>query len=342
LVRIDIYLVYRMIKEANRRPPHATDTLFPSRNQYTPSLNYNTGIIFFDIEYRSKVKKKFTLHLVLKMKDLSVVTVTHQSAQFIEDQVFSVISGSLKLSIEQIVIDNASSDATLDVLDRLSHLITVIKNEVNVGFAAANNQGLQFANGRYLLFLNPDMQVKEGSLDTLVDWMDSHPKVGITSCMLVDALGRALTMSYPKRLPRLSREILWLLRLNRREKKNQLKLEGEPQAVEMVKGAFMLVRRELIEKLGFAFDPRYFLLYEDTDLCREAQRLGYEISYHPSIQCVDFNSRSFSVKRGIWIYRCFTKSMLSYFFKWEPWYCWMWIALFIPIGYLLRLNSSQK
>lgn len=274
------------------------------------------------------------------MKDLSVITVTHQSSKFIEDQVFSVISGALKFSVEQIVIDNASSDGTIGALEGLSHVLAkVIKNEQNVGFSIANNQGLSFASGRYLLFLNPDMQVQEGSLDVLIEWMDLHLEVGISSCMLVDALGRPLTASYPKPLPRLKNEIIWLLRLDRFWKPAPWK--GEEKVV-MVKGAFMLVRRELIEKLGFAFDPRYFLLYEDTDLCHEAKRLGYAIHYHSQIHCKDFNSRSFAVKPGHWIYRCFTESMLRYFRKWTAWYCWIWIALLIPVGYFLRLPSWKK
>ncbi len=267
------------------------------------------------------------------MKDLSVITVTHQSALFIEDQVFSVISGGLKLSIEQIVVDNASKDGTWQILEGLSHLLShVIKNEENVGFSKANNQALSYAQGRYFLFLNPDMRVQEGSLDTLVDWMDAHEEVGICSCWLVDALGRPLLPRSPRELPTLGQQILWFLRLDFLALK-PWERKGE---IEMVWGAFMLVRREFIEKLGFAFDPRYFLLFEDCDLCREAKRLGYKIAHHAEIQCVDHNSRSFSTKPGRWIYRCLSESILRYFRKWEPWYCWIWIALLIPIGHLLR------
>ena len=89
----------------------------------------------------------------------------------------------------------------------------------------------------------------------LVEWMDAHPEVGISSCQLVDALGQPLTL--PGELPRLGDEILWLLRLDLLRKKSSGNRE---LAAERVKGAFMLVRKELVEKLGFAFDPRYFLL----------------------------------------------------------------------------------
>jgi GT2 family glycosyltransferase len=272
------------------------------------------------------------------MKDLSIITVTHQSAAFIEDQVFSVISGAFKLSIEHIIIDNASSDGTPEVLDRLSHVLAkVMKNSVNIGFSAANNQALDFAQGRYLLFLNPDMRVKEGSLEALVEWMDHHPEVGLSSCMLVDPLGIPLEGGGKRDLPRLSSEILWLMRLNLPRRKTK-----DVEEVEMVKGAFMLVRKEIVEKLGFAFDPRYFLLYEDADLCREVSHLGYKIAFHSQIQCMDFNSRSFAVKGSSWIFRCFSQSMLRYFRKWNPWYCWIWIAILIPVGYILRLPSWKR
>jgi GT2 family glycosyltransferase len=277
------------------------------------------------------------------MKDLSVITVTHQSGQFIETQVFSVISGALKLSVEQIVVDNASTDDTSEVLDRLAPVLyKVIKNGENSGFAKANNQGVAHASGRYFLFLNPDMRVQEGSLDRLVEWMDAHPAVGISSCMLIDAMGEPLSASLPRKFPVVWRELLWLLRLDFLTSKAQKKGLEEPKEVEMVKGAFMLVRRELIEKLGFAFDPRYFLLYEDTDLCKEAKRLGYEITYLPDIQCTDFNSRSFAVKKSAWIYDCYSQSMLRYFRKWEPWYRWIWIALGIPIGCWLRFPPRTR
>ncbi len=259
------------------------------------------------------------------MNDLSVITVTHQSAAFIEEQVLSVVSGGLKISMEQIIVDNASTDGTQDLLDSLG--CKIIKNDKNVGFSAANNQALAHASGRYLLFLNPDMQVKQGSLDELISWMDVHKEVGIGSCVLVDALGMPLAKNSARPLPRLFGEILWLLRFDK---------ERADASPEMVKGAFMLVRSELVNKLGFAFDPRYFLLYEDADLCREAKRLGYKIAVHSQVCCVDFNSRSFSVKSGEWIYHHFTRSMLQYFRKWEPWYCWIWIALLIPVGRWLR------
>jgi GT2 family glycosyltransferase len=271
------------------------------------------------------------------MSDLSVITVTHQSALFIEDQVFSVVSGAMKTAVEQIVVDNASTDGTQGVLKGLKGVLAkVVENGENVGFAVANNQGLVSAEGRYVLFLNPDMRVQEGSLDVLVEWMDAHPKAGICSCLLVDGMGRPLEMGFPRPLPRFWKEVMWLLRLDGLWKEKKKRDWKEVCEVEMVKGAFLLARKELLMRLGFGFDPRYFLMYEDTDLCREIQKMGYGVFFHPGVQCVDYNSRSFSVKTGEWIYGCFSEGMLRYFQKWESWHRGVVIALLIPIGRWLR------
>lgn len=275
------------------------------------------------------------------MKDLSVITVTHQSALFIEDQVFSVIAGAVKASIEQIIVDNASTDGTAEWLEGIQLKgIRSIRNGANRGFAAANNQGLALAEGRYLLYLNPDMQVQEGSLDRLIEWMDQHPKAGIASCLLVNPLKEPLPSSRPRRLPRLKREMLWLLCLEGWGDKREMEAEGVRE-VEMVNGAFMLVRREIAQQLGYAFDPRYFLLYEDADLCRTVRELGYMVVFHSDLHCVDFNSRSFATKKGEWIFECYAASMLEYFKKWEAWYRWIFIALAIPLGYILRFGWAS-
>ena len=107
------------------------------------------------------------------------------------------------------------------------------------------------------------------------------------------------------------------------------------QEVDSVRGSFMLVRRELIEKLGWGFDPRYFFWFEDVDLCREAKRLGFKVVYTPIISCVDYFGQSFKQRTSIWKQKVFSRSMLTYFQKWEPWYKWIWIAVFRPVGIFL-------
>jgi len=278
------------------------------------------------------------------MPDLSIITVTHQSAEYIEDLIVSVISGALKISTEHLIVDNASTDGTVALIERnFSSFVTVIKNAENRGFSAANNQAFAKARGRYILFLNPDMKVEDGSLDRFVEWMDGHPDVGIGGCKLVDPYGEFLVYRAPLYFPRWGRNLLWLISpifcRGHCEWDPQCRQEKQ---VDAILGAFMLTRRSFLEKLGFAFDPRYFLTFEDIDLCREAKRLGYKVMYCPEIRCIDYNSRSFYQKKFLWIYRQVSKGMYIYYRKWEPWYIWILIALLRPVGYAIRYLLPKK
>jgi len=272
------------------------------------------------------------------MTDLSVITVTYSSKPFIEDQVMSVLTSSGSLNYEQWIVDNHSKDGTADwIEERLLPYVHLIKNGENRGFSFANNQAVSRSFGRYFLFLNPDMRICEGSLDQLVSWMDAHPEAGLMGCKLLNEAGELYGHGQPKPFPSFLKEFLWLLRLDFLYPQKQKFFDSEQeQEVDMVRGAFMLVRREVVEALGWGFDPRYFILFEDTDLCREVKRLRYKVVYSPKMTCIDLNSRSFALCSGKWIYKEFSKSMLQYFQKWHPFYQGILIALAIPIGLLLR------
>lgn len=276
------------------------------------------------------------------MIDLSVITVTHNSAEFIEDQITSVISGALTISTEHFIVDNASCDQTVELIEKhyLSY-VTLLKNRQNLGFSAANNQAYPLTKGRYILFLNPDMKVEDGSLDKLVQWMDAHHQVGIVTCKLIDSWGRLLIHRGPRSLPRLGSHILWLVFPQIRREK-QFANYSEVKEVAAILGAFMLTRRSFLDRLGFAFDPRYFLTFEDIDLCHEARRLGYKIHYYPFVSCIDYNSRSFLKKPRLWTYTQVARGMRTYFQKWGSWYSSLLITLLTPVGYLLRYFMFRK
>ena len=107
------------------------------------------------------------------------------------------------------------------------------------------------------------------------------------------------------------------------------------QEVDSVRGSFLFMRRDLVWKLGWAFDPRYFFWFEDVDICREARRLGYKVVYTPIISCLDYVGQSFKKRDTLWKQKQFTKSMLQYFQKWEPWWKWWVIATIRPVGIML-------
>lgn len=270
--------------------------------------------------------------------DLSIITVTWNSKKLITDQIKSVLMGCRECSVEQIIVDNASTDGTANRIKGLFPHIKLIANEKNAGFGAANNQALPLAHGDFYLFLNPDMRVEPGSLDTIIEWMKNNPDVGIASPKLVDEKNKLNLDAKPRRFPKVWEQVALILKLPHLFPSimNSYLMKDfdadKEQEVDTVRGSFMIVRKELIQKLGWAFDPRYFIWYEDVDICREAKRHGYKVMHTPVITAVDYIGQSFKQRTSLWKQKNFTKSMLIYFQKWEPWYKWMWIALARPIG----------
>lgn len=273
--------------------------------------------------------------------DLSVITVTWNAKDNIIEQISSVIFGCKDVSYEQIISDNGSSDDTIKLVREKFPQVKIIENKKNIGFGAANNKGLEFAQGKFVLFLNPDMRVEEGSLDKMMTWMREYKDVGIASCKLVDQSGKFNPESSPRRFPKVWEQILLLLKVPHFVPMildNYLMKDFDSekeQTVDSVRGSFMLVRRELINKLGWGFDPRYFFWFEDVDTCRECWKHGYKVMYTPIITCVDYVGQSFKKRKTYWKQKNFTKSMLTYFQKWEPMRKWIWIAIFRPVGILL-------
>jgi GT2 family glycosyltransferase len=277
---------------------------------------------------------------------LSVISVTWNVEELIAKQISSVFAGCNNISCEEIVIDNGSTDKTVEIV-RSYPEVHLIANKTNDGFSAANNQGLAAAKGEFLLFLNPDMQVEEGSLDVIVQWMKDHPDVGIVSPKLLDEHGNVNREAGPRRLPRVWEQLAIILKLPHvfPSMLNKYHLSDfdfdKEQEVDSVRGSFMLMRREFVEKLGWAYDPRFFIWYEDVDICREAKKNGYKVMYTPVISCVDYVGQSFKKRVSLWKQKNFTKSMLQYFKKWEPWYAWLPIMIVRPVGIAMAWGHDK-
>ncbi|MBU0597167.1 glycosyltransferase family 2 protein [Patescibacteria group bacterium] len=254
--------------------------------------------------------------------DLSIITITWNSADKITEQIRSVISACQDISYEHIIVDNNSSDNTVELIKKDFPDVKLIENKENAGFGAANNQGVEISSGEFILFLNPDMRVN-GELKKMLGWMKEKKDIGIASCKLVDTNGKFVECAGPRRFPKVWEMVVMILKLHHLFPtllNNYLMKdfdENAEQEVDSVRGSFMLVRRELIDKLGRAFDHRYFIWWEDVDLCREAKRLGYKVMYTPIITCIDYVGQSFKKRNTIWKQKHFYKSLWQYFAKWS-------------------------
>lgn len=272
---------------------------------------------------------------------LSIITVTWNSTDLIPEQIKSVKAGCKNISFEQFVVDNASTDKTVELIEKNFPEVKLIKNNKNTGFAYPNNQAAKLAQGEFLLFLNPDMRIEEGSLDKMLAWMQARPDIGVASCKLVDEHGKLNEDAKPRRFPTVWDQMAIILKLPHLFPSILNKYlfkdfdANVEQEVDSVRGSFMIMRREVYEKLGWAFDPRYFIWFEDVDICQEVKKIGLKVVYTPIISCVDYVGQSFKKRDTYWKQKQFTKSMLQYFQKWEPWYKWIWIALARPFGVLV-------
>jgi GT2 family glycosyltransferase len=219
--------------------------------------------------------------------DLSVVIVSFNSAPDLPACFEAISRTSRQLEHEVIVVDNASADETVRLVEERHPRIRVLANSENVGFARAANLGIQKSSGRHLLLLNPDTEVQAGALERSVAYLDEHPDVGIVGARVNNpdgTLQRACRRSIPTpqvaffRLSGLGK--IW----KSHPAAGAYNVEGaDPDQimdVEAVSGSYLMVRREACEKVG-GLDERYFLYGEDLDFCLEVSRAGYRIIYYP-------------------------------------------------------------
>ncbi|CBE67347.1 putative Glycosyl transferase family 2 [Candidatus Methylomirabilis oxygeniifera] len=239
--------------------------------------------------------------------DLSVLIVNYNVGRFVLDAIGSVAAQRFvgpegrPGRLEMLVIDNASHPADAAILDRLPASVTVIKNSTNLGFAAANNQGIVRAQGRYLCFLNPDTRLREGSLQAMLQYLYEHPGVGMVGPMIwADDEGvlRLPPGDPPSLLFLLSRAMggvsprfsLWRQRRWLRSAVRFWRAEA-PMDTTMLSGACLMASRHVIEHVG-RFDSGFFLYYEDSDLCRRIRGQGYRLVVVPAAQVVHYYNQS--------------------------------------------------
>jgi GT2 family glycosyltransferase len=255
--------------------------------------------------------------------DLSIITVTYNARQQIGDQIVSVRRAAAGLSYEQVIVDNGSTDGTVEYIQANFPEVRVIANSTNRGFGRANNQGVEVTTAPYILFLNPDNRlVGENDLARFVAWITERPFVGIAGPSLLDMNNQLNTEAMPRRFPRLIDLLLILFKIPHvfpRILDHYLYHDfnfSREQLVDSVRGSCMLMRRSLIQELGFAFDPRYFIWFEDVDTCREAYRHHYQVVYTPVISCYDLVGQTFATTRWSWKQKQLFVSMVQYIRKW--------------------------
>ncbi len=242
---------------------------------------------------------------------LSVIIVSYNVRYYLEQCIHSVLKAVEGLDAEVFVVDNDSSDGTVDYLhQRFGSQIRLIESVHNLGFARANNIAVKQSSGQYVLLLNPDTFVGEGSLRAVVDFMDAHPQAGGAGVRMYDAMGRVARESR-RGLPTPWVSLLKMLGFSRRYYMSDLSWD-EPGRIQVMSGAFMMLRREAIDKVGL-LDEDFFMYGEDIDLSYRILKGGYENWYVP-VSIVHYKGES-TQKSSYRYVHVFYEAMLIFFRK---------------------------
>jgi GT2 family glycosyltransferase len=251
---------------------------------------------------------------------LSIVIVSWNVAPLLEACLRSIAHTASDLAPEIIVVDNASRDGSAQMVAEKFPEVKLIANTRNLGFPAANNQGILVATGNYVLLLNPDTKVLENTLATCVEFMEQHPDCGVLGCKHLNP--DETWQSSVRRLPRLRDQLLIFTKLAKLAPRlptlnsyycRDLDLTRDAQ-VDQVAGSFFLIRRELLDEIGL-LDDEFFIWFEEVDYCKRAKQAGWEVWYTPRANIVHYGGQSFAQRLTLTKQKLFFKSAWRYFSK---------------------------
>jgi len=195
------------------------------------------------------------------------------------------------------LVDNASSDGSVEIVRTEFPQVTLVENSENKGFAAANNQGMAMAKGRYVLLLNSDTVILGNAISKTVKFADDHPEAAVVGCRALNAGGtlQLTCFMFPSVLNMLlSASYLYKVFANSkffgREHMTWWDRDSVRE-VDVVTGCFMLVRREAIEQVG-VMDEQFFMYGEETDWCYRFNKAGWKVMFTPDAQIIHLGGQS--------------------------------------------------
>jgi GT2 family glycosyltransferase len=217
---------------------------------------------------------------------LSIIILCWNDLKVIPDCLRSIYSTTRSDAFEVIVSDNGSTDGSIEFIRKNYPQARVMENGRNLRFAKANNVGIRASQGEYLLILNPDTIIHDGTLDTMIAFADRHPEAGAFGCRVLNSDGSYQVSARP--FASLRGE--WIAGLYLRQlgrlgnwfsSDTYIGWEGDTERqVDWVTGCFIFARADVLKHIG-GFDEQFFYYYEDMDLCRRIQESGRPIIYTP-------------------------------------------------------------
>ena len=228
---------------------------------------------------------------------LSVVIVLYNSADHLPACLASLDAELHEWRAELIAVDNASPDSSRAIVEQMAPTATVVSMGTNAGYSAGANAGIAVAKSRYVLLLNPDLIVPAGGLQTLVEWMDEHPRISAATPLLTDGDGRAIPTDLA--FASVGKTLLETARLHkflpRKARGRILRGQYAPQQEQLdgrwIPGTALILRRSSLASIG-GFDERLFMYGEDIEWCWRAARKGHRVGVCAATTFVHLSSTS--------------------------------------------------
>ncbi len=266
-----------------------------------------------------------------KRTKLLISIVSYNSLTYLKECLDSIKKYPPSLSFKVVVVDNASGDGTQDILRKDYRWVSLIANQKNYGFAAANNRALSSLDSEYVMLMNSDCQVFEDSLDRIIGFMEENKETGVVGPRILNSDG-TLQLScrrFPSMFYAGAHSLLTVVYpenpISRRYKMAGAD-RSRPFEVDWVSGSAMAVRRKALEEVGL-LDERFFMYVEDLDLCYRMWKKNWKVYYFPHgevLHHVGASSRGKSLKSSLMM----QKSVLLFYLKN---YRKNWRIIFIPV-----------
>ncbi len=267
--------------------------------------------------------------------DISIIIINWNTRDLLLSCLSSIYENiSVTIGYEVIVVDNGSTDGSVDAVKKAYPQVIVIENRKNLGFAAANNIALKKITGRYALLLNTDCILTKGSVDELFNFMEAHTDAGLCCGQLLNPDGSKQNSfaNFPCLLSYLSNESLLKLVWPSRYP-SKYRSYPAPIKVDSCIGACMMIRKKALDEIG-AFDEDYFFFFEETDLCYRMKEAGWNIYFVPSARIYHMQGKS--VGSGALPRAMFYRSRYIFLKKHYP---RKFIIYYIVIFFRLLLNG---
>jgi GT2 family glycosyltransferase len=285
--------------------------------------------------------------------DISIIIVSYNTCKLTINTLNSISGSQFLYQYEIILIDNASNDSSVSEIKKRYPQITIIENNQNFGYSRANNQGILLAKGRYILLLNSDTIINEETLQAMLAFMDSNPTIGASGCKIVLPDG-SLDKACRRGFPTPSASFYYAFGISKLfpniPRFNQYQLSyldpDKDYPVDCLVGAFMMVRREVIDQVGM-LDEDFFMYGEDIDWCYRIKEAGWGIHYYPYTKIIHYKGASSRKKPYKIIYEFHRAMWLFHRKHYQKKYSslvniMVYMGIAVKFGFSLLTNTLKK